>query len=187
LACSSIREAVVVARDEPKRLVAYVVPRLSNELDDSSLIDECRSSLKAALPDYMLPSLFMRLDAIPLTANGKLDRKGLPAPDASLGQHQYVAPSTEVERMLCEVWQQLLGVERVGVSDNFFELGGHSLLAIQMLTQVNSNLSINLNLREVFTRNTIRPIAQLIELEIKLNNADLETQSNDDSIQELDW
>jgi acyl carrier protein len=89
--------------------------------------------------------------------------------------------------MLCEVWQQLLGVERVGVSDNFFELGGHSLLAIQMLTQVNSNLSINLNLREVFTRNTIRPIAQLIELEIKLNNADLETQSNDDSIQELDW
>ncbi|MFT6099126.1 MAG: amino acid adenylation domain-containing protein [Arenicella sp.] len=155
-----VRDAVVVARGEPSRLEAHVVPALTNELDDLSLINECRSSLKAALPDYMVPSLFMLLDAIPLTANGKVDRKALPAPDASVGQYEYVAPSTEVERMLCEVWQELLGVELVGLNDDFFELGGHSLLVIKMVTLIENALSNANNIRHRYRRFSISIVFQ---------------------------
>jgi acyl carrier protein len=187
LRIDTVREATVIARGEPTSIVAYVVPDFANDLEPADFIDQCRSRLMLSLPDYMVPSLFVLLDEIPLTANGKVDRKSLSALDVAIVQHEYVAPTSEIEQMLCDIWQDLLGLERVGITDNFFELGGHSLLAIRMVTEVNTRLSINLNLREIFTRTTIRSIAQLIELEVKLNNAEIQAESDDDSMQELDW
>ncbi|MBL4672878.1 MAG: non-ribosomal peptide synthetase, partial [Arenicella sp.] len=187
LRLDNVRDATVIAYDEPTSLVAFVVPTIQDGREQADFIEQCRSSLKLSLPDYMLPSLFVVLDEIPLTPNGKVDRNSLNISELSIGQHEFVAPTSKTEQMLCEIWQDLLGIEQVGVTDNFFELGGHSLLAIRMVTHVNTSLSINLNLREIFTRNTIRSIAALIELEIKLSTVDIEMESDDQSIEELDW
>ena len=133
---AGVREAAVLAReDQPgdKRLVAYVAGREGT----TPAAGELRAALQAHLPDYMLPSAFVTLDALPLTANGKVDRKALPAPDlGALQAHRYVAPRTATEAALCRIWAQTLGLERVGVEDNFFELGGHSLLAVQVISRI---------------------------------------------------
>ncbi|MBL4671762.1 MAG: amino acid adenylation domain-containing protein, partial [Arenicella sp.] len=157
LAVAGVQDAVVVARDEPSRLVAYVMADATSgaSVDQSLLLEQCRTHLQLNLPAHTVPSLFMLLSEIPLTANGKVDRKGLPEPDASLGQAEYLAPSTEVEKKLCEIWQQLLGVEQVGVTDNFFELGGHSLLAIKMIPPIREALSNTNNRRQPLRRFSI--------------------------------
>ncbi|WP_197471727.1 non-ribosomal peptide synthetase, partial [Methylomonas koyamae] len=130
-----IKDAVVIAREDhpgDKRLVAYVVPLTTeaNAEAEQALVDHIKAQLKHHLPDYMVPSAFVMLDAMPLSANGKLDRKQLPAPDLSEQlKKAYVAPRTETEQALVEIWQEVLGVEPVGIEDDFFELGGHSLLA----------------------------------------------------------
>ncbi|WP_235570028.1 non-ribosomal peptide synthetase, partial [Lysobacter sp. Root916] len=134
--CAGVREAVVLAReDEPgdKRLVAYLTADTGADLS----VAELRTRLSAQLPDYMVPSAFVVLDAFPLTPNGKLDRKALPAPDAtSLMRREYEAPQGEIEQELAEVWQSLLNIEQVGRHDHFFELGGHSLLVVAMTTRL---------------------------------------------------
>ncbi|WP_338077495.1 non-ribosomal peptide synthetase [Bradyrhizobium quebecense] len=134
-----VREAVVVAQQDgagEKRLVAYVVCASeagSDEDDGGGLAGALRAHLSARLPDYMVPAAFVRLAALPLTVNGKLDRKALPGPaDAAYALAAYEAPRGEVETMLAGIWAELLGVERIGRHDNFFELGGHSLLAVQL-------------------------------------------------------
>ncbi|MFT4636207.1 MAG: amino acid adenylation domain-containing protein, partial [Chitinophagales bacterium] len=162
LACSHIRDAVVVARDNPKRLVAYFVPQLDIELDDSSLIEQCRSSLTQLLPGYMVPSLFMAIDMIPLTTNGKVDRKALPAPDASIGQRDFRAPSSHIEESLSEIWKQLLKVERVSVSDNFFALGGHSLLAMQVVSAL-QKIELALDVQDLLSASTLEELALTID------------------------
>ncbi|WP_200943969.1 non-ribosomal peptide synthetase, partial [Lysobacter sp. Root604] len=133
-ACADVREAVVLAREDvpgDKRLVAYVVPSAGAEPTGVQL----REALQTQLPEYMVPSAFMVLDAFPLTPNGKLDRKALPAPDgSSLVQREYEAPQGEIEQGLAEIWQSLLKIEQVGRHDHFFELGGHSLLAVQLVS-----------------------------------------------------
>ncbi|MEA2119042.1 non-ribosomal peptide synthetase [Halovibrio sp. HP20-50] len=128
-----VREAVVVAQEGPvgSRLVAYLVPQADSELDTSSL----REALGQKLPDYMVPGVMVELDALPLNANGKVDRKALPSPDLVSGS-EYEPPQGEVEEALAEIWSEVLGVERVGRHDNFFELGGHSLLALKVLEQM---------------------------------------------------
>ncbi|MFP2934965.1 AMP-binding enzyme, partial [Pyxidicoccus sp. 3LG] len=126
----SVQQAVAsVHRDTAGdgRLVAYVVPS-STGLDTSAL----RDFLRGHLPEHMVPSLFMALDAFPLTPNGKVDRKALPAPDASSARSEHIAPRTQTEQTLADLWAQLLGLPRVGATDSFFELGGHSLLATQL-------------------------------------------------------
>jgi acyl-CoA synthetase (AMP-forming)/AMP-acid ligase II len=134
--CAGVREAVVLAReDEPgdKRLVAYLVA--DEGLDVS--VSDLREALSRQLPEYMVPSAFVQLDALPLTANGKLDRQALPAPEASaLHVHEYEPPQDEIEQALATLWQELLRVERVGRRDNFFELGGHSLLVVAMVERL---------------------------------------------------
>ncbi len=164
LGCEGVREAVVVAREDTpgdKRLVAYVVAKeqAGQELD----IEVLRSWLKAKLPEYMMPSAFVRLEALPLSPNGKLDRKALPAPD---GQRQttreYVAPRTELEKKLAEIWAEVLKLDRVGINDNFFALGGHSLLAIQIVARTKKLLDVEISVRDLFSLPTVSALSQAI-------------------------
>ena len=148
LACAGVREAVVLAReDQPgdKRLVAYLVADPARVPTPAEL----RAALAAALPDYMVPSAFVLLDVFPLTPNGKLDRKALPAPDGeALGMREYEAPEGGFEQAVAASVADLLGLERIGRHDNFFELGGHSLLAIQLMARLRETLGVELSLRE---------------------------------------
>ncbi|WP_037007031.1 AMP-binding enzyme, partial [Pseudomonas asplenii] len=127
----AVQEAVVVAREDvpgDKRLVAYYTATVAQE------IDALRAHLLEQLPDYMVPALFVHLAALPLSPNGKLDRKALPIPDlAALAAREYEAPVGDTEILMAQLWAQLLNVERVGRHDNFFELGGHSLLAVSLI------------------------------------------------------
>ena len=132
LAQPEVRESVVIAQESPggSRLVAYVVPQADSELDTSSL----REALGQRLPDYMVPSVVVTLEALPLNANGKVDRKALPEPDLASGS-QYEPPQGEVEEVLAQIWSEVLGVERVGRHDNFFEMGGDSILTLQVVAK----------------------------------------------------
>nr|MDZ8289084.1 amino acid adenylation domain-containing protein [Nostoc sp. ChiSLP01] len=155
-------ESVVVVReDEPgdKRLVAYVV-----KSDESLTINQLRQFLKAKLPEYMVPSAFVLLESLPLTSNGKVDRRALPKPELdSTLLEKFVAPRTPVEEMLALIWAQVLKVEQVGIHDNFFELGGHSLLATQLLSRIRNIFKIELPLRELFVAATVAELAKEIE------------------------
>jgi acyl carrier protein len=139
-------------------LVGYVVSKQGERAAES---EELRRYLQERLPDYMIPGIFVRLEALPLTANGKVDRKALPAPernDHSL--RRYVKPRTPVEEMLCNIWAEVLEIETVGTADNFFELGGHSLLATQMISRVRDSLGVELPLRFSFEAPTVGELAQ---------------------------
>ena len=159
--CSAIREAVVLAReDQPgdKRLVAYVtaIPGMTIQ------IGELRSELARSLAEYMVPSAFMVMEAWPLTANKKLDRKTLPAPDGSAVVTQaYVAPVGAAEMAIAGIWQELLHLDRVGRHDNFFVLGGHSLMAVQLISRVRERLGVELSLRALFGQPTLCDFAAL--------------------------
>ncbi|WP_339494068.1 non-ribosomal peptide synthase/polyketide synthase [Pseudomonas sp. EA_35y_Pfl1_P108] len=158
----NVGETVVVAQDGPtgKHLVAYVVPEGGNLANETELRDVLRRALKTRLPDYMVPTHFMFLAQMPLTPNGKLDRKGLPEPDASLLQQAYVAPETELEQQIAAIWADVLRLPQVGLNDNFFEVGGHSLLAIQITSRVQAELGLEVPLVEVFQTETLRAYVQ---------------------------
>jgi acyl carrier protein len=120
-----------------------------------------RSYLKERLPEYMVPSAFVLLDALPLTPSGKMDRRALPAPSTArpaLGA-AYVAPRTAVEELLAGIWAEVLGLERIGIHDSFFELGGHSLLATQVVARVRDAFRIDLPLRSLFEAPTVANLA----------------------------
>ncbi|SHN30776.1 amino acid adenylation domain-containing protein [Pseudomonas asturiensis] len=152
-----VREGVVLALDG--QLAAYLVPSDPAQ-DPQTLRDALKAELKTQLPDYMVPTHFVLLDALPLTANGKLDRKALPAPDASQLQSQYVAPEGEREQQLAAIWAEVLKVEQVGRTDNFFELGGHSLLATQVISRIRQQLKMELSLRHLFEAADLAAFAQ---------------------------
>ncbi|PHM69304.1 Amino acid adenylation [Xenorhabdus kozodoii] len=162
VACESVREAVVIAReDEPgqKRLVAYLRPEDGAELAPAEL----RQQLSQHLADYMLPSAFVTLETFPLTPNGKLDRKALPAPDlAAVATRDYAAPVGESEIALAQIWQELLGLERIGRHDHFFELGGHSLLAIQLLNRLREQ-NMEISLTTLFAHSTLCDLALAVK------------------------
>ncbi|WWE76483.1 amino acid adenylation domain-containing protein [Burkholderia gladioli] len=156
----AVREAVVLALGDgaDKRLVAYVVAE-----HDESLIGAIRDHLAALLPDYMVPTAFVRLDALPLSPNGKLDRRALPAPDSSaLARQAYEAPQGEIECALAEIWAELLGVERVGRHDSFFALGGHSLLAVRLIEQLRQR-GLGLAVRDLFQISDLSALARRLE------------------------
>jgi thioesterase domain-containing protein/acyl carrier protein len=158
---AGVGEAAVVARDGgpgERSLVAYVVP-LSSGLDAATL----RLALSGVLPDYMLPQHVVVLDRLPLTANGKLDRRALPAPDAAADGPDYVAPRTATEATLAGLWAEVLGLEGVGVHDDFFARGGHSLLAVRVITKIKQLLGVELPLAELFTAPSIAALATVIE------------------------
>nr|WP_281367699.1 non-ribosomal peptide synthetase [Pseudomonas gingeri] len=154
---ADVREVIVIAIDGPggKQLAAYLVPTdpaLAGAGGDTQgqWRRELKAYLKSVVPDYMVPAHLIVLAGMPLTANGKLDRRALPAPDVSQLQQTHVAPGTELEQQLADIWAQVLKVERVGLSDNFFELGGHSLLATQVISRVRQTLSLDVSLRDLF-------------------------------------
>lgn len=154
---SQVREAVVLATGAgaDKRLVAYVVAE-----PDEQLASTLRAHVAAALPEYMVPAAFMRLDAFPLTPNGKLDRRALPAPDDEALAHQaYEAPQGKLETTLATIWAELLGVARVGRHDSFFALGGHSLLAVQLIERLRRQ-DLSLSVRALFETPILSELAR---------------------------
>ena len=158
----AIREVAVLAREDTpgeKRLVAYVVA----ENAPADLVDELRAQLCASLPDYMVPSAFVTLDALPLTPVGKVDRKALPVPDGTAyAARGYEAPVGEVESTLAQIWADVLKLERVGRNDHFFELGGHSLLAMSVIERMR-RAGLNADVRALFTTPTLAGFAVATE------------------------
>ena len=156
----AIRESVVVVReDEPgdKRLVAYVVP----QVEQSPTTAELRRFLKQKLPDYMVPSAFIQLSSLPLTTNGKLDRRALPAPDSTRPELEnvFVPPSTPEEKILAAIWAKVVGVEMVGINDNFFALGGDSIRSIQVLSEAREK-GLSFSVQQLFQHQTIHELVQ---------------------------
>src|SRR2546429_4706494 len=154
-----VAEAVVVAReDEPgrKRLVAYLVAAAGSAVPT---VADLRAYLARTLPDYMVPSAFVVLDELPLSPNGKLDRRALPAPDLSaVAGAGYVAPRTDAEWTLAGIWAEVLGVDQVGVEDNFFELGGDSILSIQVVSRARA-AGLSLMPRDLFVHQSVASLA----------------------------
>jgi amino acid adenylation domain-containing protein len=162
---AGVREAVVLAREDGpagKHLVAYIVAR---QAEAAPTANELRGLLKEKLPEYMVPGAFVFLEAMPLTASGKVNRRALPAPEIGAGAAatEYVAPRTPLEELIAGLWAEVLGVERVGVHDNFFALGGHSLLATQLVSRVRGHFAVELPLRNLFETPTVAGLAERIE------------------------
>ena len=141
-------------------LVAYFVPAK----DSVVAVHEVRRFLQAKLPEYMVPSAFVRLHALPLTPNGKVDRHALPTPDQTQPalEGAFVAPQTSLELLLAEIWQDVLGVDRVSIYDNFFDLGGHSLLSMQVIARVEKQLGLRIPPRD-FIFQTLGQLASVYE------------------------
>ena len=162
----AVRESVVIAREETsteKRLVAYIVPT-SHSISDNDF----RNFLKAKLPEYMIPTSFVILKALPLTANGKLDRNALPAPEEVVSRETtFIAPRTPVEEVLAGIWAQLLGVPQVSIDDNFFDLGGHSLLATQVISRIRTTFGIEMSLPQLFESANLAALAAQIEIAMR--------------------
>ncbi|NEP33691.1 amino acid adenylation domain-containing protein [Moorena sp. SIO3B2] len=164
-----VQKTVVVAREDNsgnKGLVAYLVLESETpEVSDTEKIEKMKQYLKQGLPEYMIPSRFVLLSQLPLTPNGKVDRKALPVPDvASSVSTEYVAPQTETQKVLAEIWAEVLGIEKVGIHDNFFELGGHSLLATQVVSRIQQAFEKEVTLQDLFESPTITDIAQNLEV-----------------------
>lgn len=173
---ADVRESAVAVQEgaNGKYLVGYLVPgetqRSSADspaglmVEQGAWFERIKQQLRADLPDYMVPLHWLVLDRMPLNANGKLDRKALPALDIGQMQNQaYQAPRNELEETLARIWAEVLKVERVGMFDNFFELGGHSLLATQIASRVQKALQRNVPLRAMFECTTVEELASYIE------------------------
>lgn len=160
----AVRKAVVLASDDvpgDRRLIAYLVPSQEEPVPAYHVL---RRFLAKKLPDHMIPAAFVFLDAIPLTPNGKVDRRKLPAPDLTRlsSKAPFVAPRTLAEEVVARIWTQVLGVEQVGVYDNFFELGGHSLLAIQVISRLRRVFQVEIPLHTLFEMPTISSLVDEI-------------------------
>ncbi|HEX8141334.1 MAG TPA: amino acid adenylation domain-containing protein [Pyrinomonadaceae bacterium] len=187
---AGVRECTVQIGEEGpggKRLVAYIVPCDQAQ----SRMDELRSFLRRTLPEYLIPSAFVMLDALPLTPGGKIDPLALPAPEENGPQttHGFVAPRSPLEETLADIWASILKTQWVGIRDNFFELGGHSLLATQVISRLRDHFNLELPLRTIFERPTVEELAAIIvqcrdeqaeELEMARMLAELESLSDED-------
>ncbi len=158
----AVGECVVIVREDvigEKVLVAYVTSK------SPDVAGKLRSFLKQQLPPHMIPGAIIALHTFPLTPNGKLDRKALPAPDGQLLEYGklYVAPRTSSEHALAEVWRDVLGVSKIGVHDDFFDLGGHSLMVVRLIYAINRRHKVNLGVAEIFRNPTVEQLARVID------------------------
>jgi len=160
-------EAAVVAREDEcgeKRLVAYYTRAEGDAREEILNAEQLRAHVSAKLPEYMVPAAYVGMERLPLTANGKLDRKGLPAPEGdAYGVRQYEEPQGEIETTLAGIWAEVLKVERVGRHDNFFELGGHSLLAVRVMWRVRQALGVKVSLGDLFAQPVLSSFAGCVE------------------------
>ena len=171
-----VNAAVVVLRKDEESgdaaLVAYVVTLQEGYAvshSDRPTVDALSALLAAHLPEYMVPSAVVMLDALPLTANGKVDKARLPAPDAAAsGESAYVAPRTETEVKIAQMWKDVLKKEQIGLTDNFLALGGHSLLAIRVLGKISKTFGLRLPLRSLFDAPTVEQLAELVDIEMQM-------------------
>jgi amino acid adenylation domain-containing protein len=156
----SIKEVVVIDKEDAqgnKYLCAYLVS------DQAFTVSEIREFLARELPNYMIPAQFVKLEKIPLTSHGKVDRKALPEPDGSINTGvEYEGPGNEIEKKLVKIWQEVLGTERIGINDNFFELGGHSLKATIVTSRIHKELGVELQLKEIFDAPTIKELSRQV-------------------------
>ncbi len=164
----NIKEAVVLSvknRAGDARLVAYVVAAGVKESAKANEIQHWKTALKSALPAFMVPNDFVLLDALPLTENGKIDRKALPNPEINIDttQSSYVAPRSKLEKLVANIWTECLKVENIGVHDNFFELGGHSLAAVQVITRIKNETGKRVRLANFFEYPTVEQLVILLE------------------------
>ncbi|MBG1259151.1 amino acid adenylation domain-containing protein [Nostoc commune] len=176
-----VRQAIVVAReDKPanKCLVAYLVSH-----QESLTSSQLRDFLKQKLPEYMIPSVFVMLEAMPLTPSGKVDRKALPAPDEELSRDNFVLPCTPTEEAIAHIFTSVLGVQQISIHDNFFEIGGHSLLATQVISRLRETFKAELPLRRLFQFPTVAQLSQTF-LEFEQKNADILVK-NPEEIEDL--
>ncbi|MVF12550.1 amino acid adenylation domain-containing protein [Ketobacter sp. MCCC 1A13808] len=165
-AVSGVRESLVLTRADAagsQSLVAYMVNDADQNLEESVLITAVKAAIRSSLPDYMVPAAFVVMDSFPLTPNGKIDRKALPAPsiDDLMGE-SFVEPRTDAEREMGQIWCEVLKLERVGVTSNFFELGGHSLLATQCISRIRDHFRVDLPIKSLFTHPTIEELCSLV-------------------------
>ncbi|CAM1358752.1 amino acid adenylation domain-containing protein [Tenacibaculum xiamenense] len=167
ISLENVIECCVLAKkddQENNRLVGYIVSQ--NQFNK----EQVQNQLKKLLPDYMVPSIWVPLETMPLTQNGKIDKKTLPEPDTSLlSLTTYIAPESKLEKQLASIWSKLLKVEKIGVNDNFFELGGHSLLATRLASIIRKEIQIEIAIKDIFQHPTI---ALLVE---HISNQDTQT------------
>ncbi|MEN8219495.1 MAG: amino acid adenylation domain-containing protein, partial [Pseudomonadota bacterium] len=157
----AVQESVVIVPEESshdKRLVAYIVPNQGQVIKNKEL----RSFIKERLPNYMIPSAFVQMETMPLTPNGKIDRRALPDHLRPEPEETFVAPRDKLELQLAKIWEQVLGIQPIGMRDDFFELGGHSLLAVQMFAQIENKLGRNIPLTILFQAPTIEQLSDII-------------------------
>jgi len=165
----NIKQAVVIAREDTPgmpRLVAYVIsPEPKEGLDLKNQFDAWQKGLLAVLPEYMVPDDFVVMDAIPITPNGKIDRKALPKPDYNIiyREGEFVAPRTDNEKLVAKIWQQNMGIEQISILDNFFELGGRSLVAVKIMAAIEQETGKRLPLATLFEHATIEKLAARLE------------------------
>jgi bacitracin synthase 3 len=163
---------VVKIKDDEKQIVAYVSGR-SAQPDTWQAAATLREHLGKLLPSYMIPSYFVKLDELPLTSNGKVDRKNLPDPEELelTANTQYIAPRNTTEEKLVEIWQDVLGKQNISVTDNFFEIGGHSLKATRLASQIHKEFEVKIELKDLFNKTILEEQAQLIEQSLKTSFA----------------
>ena len=184
---AAVSKALVTTAGEgaDRQLLAYVA---AGAADETVLVPELRALLQRHLPHFMLPSVFVVLPVLPLTANGKVDRRALPLPER-IGAQARVEPATDTERRLAAIWEQLLGQQSVGATERFFDLGGHSLLAMRMLSKVASEFGCTLKIKDVFAYQTVALLAQLIDA-LNAGLADANTNAperDDETLEETEW
>lgn len=183
----NVEQVVVIAIDHPKRsekeLVAYLTLNNREEVEFKPM--DMRAELQEKLPDYMVPAHFVELASIPLTANGKVDRKSLPAIDALTitSSTEYVAPETEIEKRLVEIWESVLERKNIGIQDDFFELGGHSLKALRLIMSIKKEFDLKLEIKQLFQNTTILLLAKEIDRIDWLSKSAEEDESNLDIIE----
>lgn len=182
----SVKNSVVIVReDKPgsQRLAAYIVSKDSAEIQSQEL----KQFLRESLPEYMIPSVFINLEALPLTPNGKVDRLSLPVPEISKSESDsYVAPRLPAENILAEIWSKVLGIEKVSVHDNFFELGGDSIISIQIISQANQS-GIRITPKQIFQFQTIAELANVADFKSPAINQQDEVSGNVDLTPVQKW
>ncbi|MDB9450977.1 phosphopantetheine-binding protein, partial [Dolichospermum circinale] len=156
-----IQQTVVITTEDilgDKRLVAYIV-----KTDDSITTNQLREFLKQKLPEYMIPGTFVTLDTIPLTPNGKIDKKALlEISTETISNLEYIPPGNPTEEIIAEIFASVLNIQKVGIHDNFFSLGGHSLLATQVISRVRQTFAVDVPLRNLFEEPTIANLSKII-------------------------